>query len=272
MIALFHKDWRKSTLERISQKEWVMLSIVAVVGGALAPLLIFTALDKTTVTSVILLTRLEPPLSLALFIFFLRDKVHPFVILGSLITFSGVVVNVLLRGGIMSIGVGEISALSGAIISSVAAVIVKGHLKSVPLGIFFVYRNFLGTIIFYLIAKLLYPPEHFQDAFSPFVIGWMSIYALVIVVAGQLCNLRAIRECSAAQISLSSSVNPLLAIIIAYLLLGEVPTSAQYIGGVVILIGVFISLIGNLKNLPRNMKIVSLDQMQEENMSHQLRI
>jgi len=272
MILIFHKDWNKKVLNKISQKEWLMLSLSALIAGALIPTLIFTALSKTTVTSVVLLTRLEPPLTLTLYMLLLKERVHFLVIIGSLITFCGIVVNVSLTGGISSIGGGEISALGGAILSSVSAVIVKEYLKNIPFGIFFIYRNFLGTIIFYIIARILYTPEHFRDAFSPFLWEWMLVYALIIVVAGQLTNLKAIRECSAAQISLASSVNPLLAIIMAFLILGEVPTFAQYSGGLVILIGIFISLIGNLRNMPKNMKITSLDQMEDQSDSNQLKI
>ncbi len=272
MIAIFHGDWRKSVLTRISRKEWLILSLVAILSSALVPLLIFSALNKTTVTSVVILTRLEPSLSLALYIIFLKERVHFLVIIGSLITFSGVIVTLLLKAVVFSIGQGEMLALTGAIILSIGSVIIKGCLNTIPLGIFFVYRNLLGTLVFFLIAKIFYPPEHFIDAFSPFLWSWMLVYAAVIVVVGQLSNLKALRECSAAQISLASSVNPLLAVIIAYFILGEIPTFAQYIGGFVILIGIIVSLFGTLSNLPPNMKITTLDQMQEQENSHQLKI
>ncbi len=44
--------------------------------------------------------------------------------------------------------------------------------------------------------------------------------------------------------SLVSSFSPVAGILAAYLILGEVPTLPQYIGGSVILVGIFLSQVG----------------------------
>jgi drug/metabolite transporter (DMT)-like permease len=48
------------------------------------------------------------------------------------------------------------------------------------------------------------------------------------------------------ELNLASLLNPIFAIIMAYLILGEVPTLAQYLGGSLLLVGVILSFIGNL--------------------------
>jgi hypothetical protein len=86
---------------------------------------------------------------------------------------------------------------------------------------------------------------NFIDVFSPFLWQWMLIYATIIVVVGQLCWLAGLMKATPSQLNLASLLNPILAIVMAYLILGEIPTLAQYLGGSLLLIGVILSFIGN---------------------------
>jgi drug/metabolite transporter (DMT)-like permease len=83
------------------------------------------------------------------------------------------------------------------------------------------------------------------DVFSPFLWKWMVIYAAIIVVVGQLCWLAGLMKATPTELNLASLLNPILAIIMAYVILGEIPTLAQYLGGSLLLVGVIISFIGN---------------------------
>ncbi len=73
----------------------------------------------------------------------------------------------------------------------------------------------------------------------------MLAYGTLIVVVGESAWLTGIKKSSVAYVSLVGAFNPIAAALIAYLLLGEAPTSAQYIGGIVILCGIVLSQIGN---------------------------
>jgi drug/metabolite transporter (DMT)-like permease len=214
--------------------------------GALAPALFFTALDITSVNNVVLVGRIEPPLTLALSVLLLGERVNRWVVAGAVVAFGGVALTILLQGAgsdgmaMMgsSIGQGELMALAGAAAAAVATVISKGSLSQVSLGLFNVVRTAIGTAVFFLAVLVLFEPTHFQDAFSPFVWQWMVGYGLVIVVGGQLTWFRGLKSSPAAEVSLASSFNPIAGILAAFLILAEVPTTAQYIGGAVILVGI----------------------------------
>lgn len=49
---------------------------------------------------------------------------------------------------------------------------------------------------------------------------------------------------NAADVSLANSISPIAGIVFAFLVLGEVPTIAHYIGGSVIIIGIIFNQIG----------------------------
>jgi drug/metabolite transporter (DMT)-like permease len=257
MLPLFGRAWQRQNLSRLSRRDWLGLGAIALFSGAIGPSLIFAALDNTTVTSVVLISRLEPPLILALSVLFLKVSVNLWTIAGSLLSFVGVAASVLLfqseqmisvMGGMMQIGKGELQVAIAAVILAIAAIISKIQLQSVPLGIFNIFRTALGTIIFFVLALWLYGAEHFADVLQPIVWQWMLLYGILIVAVGQLCWFRGLRSATTAEITLANSLNPIAAIGFAYLILGEVPTMAQYIGGGIILMGLLLSAIGNIRH------------------------
>jgi drug/metabolite transporter (DMT)-like permease len=256
MVFIFTKDWNQRLLGQLNRKDWLGLGAIAILSGALGPGFIFAALDNTSVTNVVLISRLEPPLILALSILFLKARVNSWTIAGSVLTFTGVAITTLMAssgqrmimmGGLIQIGKGELFAVVGAFVLAIAAIISKMRLQSVPLGIFMVFRTALGTLIFFILAVWLYGIQHFADVASPLLWQWMLLYGAIIVVAGQLCWFTGLKGATSAEVTLANSFNPLAAIAIAYLILGEVPTATQYLGGSIVLVGVVLSAIGNLR-------------------------
>jgi drug/metabolite transporter (DMT)-like permease len=252
MIVLFHPDWRWQRLGQLKPVHWLSLTLVAILAGALAPAMIFMALDRTTVTNVILIGRLEPPLTLALGMWFLRVRVNGWTIASSLVAFIGVAVTASLTQSsqfvkIMGIhfGSGDILVAGGALFLSIATIISQKYLRGIPFGIVSGYRTLFGTVIFFFLALHLYGANHFAEAFSPYLWAWMLVYGAIIVVIGQLCWFKGLNGSTATEITLASSFNPIAAIIFAYLLLGEVPTPSQYVGGSIILLGIILGLIGS---------------------------
>lgn len=253
VLVLLHRgQWSRRIWGKLSRREWLSLVIVATLSGALAPGLIFQALALTPVTNIVLVGRLEPPLTLALSIWLLRDRVNGWEVMGAIAAFIGVTLTILLQpasdplmqmGG-FHIGLGELLATLGAMVLAVSTIIGKKRLSQVPLGIYSIVRTGLGTLIFFVVALVLYGQDHFAGAFSPFLWQWMLLYGTIIVVVGQSFWLTGLRASSVSTASLIGSFAPIAGILAAYLILGEVPTRAQYMGGSVILLGLFLSQVG----------------------------
>jgi drug/metabolite transporter (DMT)-like permease len=253
LLFIYGKQLNPQSLKQLSVTDWLGLIGVAILSGALAPSLFFIALDLTMVNNVVLIGRLEPPLILALSILLLRERVNRWVIAGAIISFVGVVLTIVLQppdaDQMMSmagfqIGRGELMAAGGAISLAISTIISKVKLRQIPLGIFSVVRMSLGTVIFFSVALKLYGAEHFIDAFSPLLWQWMLIYSAIIIVGGQLCWFTGLKTTGASDVSLASSFSPIAGILAAYLILGEAPTMAQYIGGTVIIFGIILNQIG----------------------------
>jgi drug/metabolite transporter (DMT)-like permease len=273
LLAIHRQQWQRNILKQILWREWLSLVVVAILSGALAPGLIFQALSLTPVTNVLLLGRLEPPLTLALSIWLLGERLNRWEILGSIVAFTGVVLTISLQtkqtnmmpiAG-FQVGVGELMAMSGAIFLSIATIFTKKYLTKVPLGIHSTIRTGLGTFIYFWLALWMYGSAHFMDVLSPFLWQWMLLYGTVIVVIGQSLWNVGFRTSSIATASLVSSFTPIVGILAAYLILGELPTSAQYSGGVVILLGFFVGQVGIRSRTDRLKKIgiISMETEQE---------
>lgn len=253
LIAIYGREWSPNSLQRLSISDWLSLIAVAILSGALAPAFIFFALDITSVNNVVLIGRIEPPLSLALSILILKARVNRWVIIGAIIAFIGVVLTIVLQTAEadvikmtqdFSIGRGELMTAVAAIALAVSTIISKIKLTQIPLGIFIIFRTALGTVVFFALAVKLYGIAHFMDVFAPIVWQWMLIYSLIIVVGGQLAWLKGLKSTNASDVSLVSSISPLAGIIFAFIILGELPTGAQYIGGSVIILGIICNQVG----------------------------
>ena len=196
LFIIYRQQWTTQNLKQLSKSDWLGLSVVAILEGALAPTLIFSALSSTMVNNVVLIGRIEPPLTLALSVFLLRERVNRWVVAGAIASFFGVLLTILLQssganmvsmGGVIQVGKGELFTASWAICIAISTIVGKVKLRQIPLGIFTVFRTVIGTIIFFVIVLKLFGFHHFIDIFSPFLWEWMLFYSVVIVVAGQLC-------------------------------------------------------------------------------------
>jgi drug/metabolite transporter (DMT)-like permease len=252
LILIYRREWNTRVLQQISKREWVNLTVVAILSGAIAPGLIFQALALTQVNNVILVGRLEPPLTLALSIWLLKERVSFWEFIAAIVAFVGVTLTIFLQppdpnmmhmGG-FHLGLGEILVAIGSVTVAVSTIIGKKYLSQVPLGIYNIFRTAVGTVVFFFAALLLYGSDHFVDVLSPFLWQWMLLYGVLIVVVGQSFWIKGLRTATVSAASLVGSFAPVVGILAAYLILGEAPTLAQYIGGSVILVGIYLSQLG----------------------------
>ncbi|MBE9138378.1 DMT family transporter [Nodosilinea sp. LEGE 07088] len=265
--AVYRQALLPSQWLRLKGSAWLSLMAVAILSGALAPALFFLALEQTSVNNVVLVGRIEPPLTLALSVLLLGARVNRWTIAGAVVSTIGVGLTVLLpqpastmvqtdmvqtgmvQMGGLAFGQGELMAIAGAVAAAIATIISKVSLEQVPLGLFSLVRTGIGTIVFFVAVIVLFEPSHFQDAFSPFVWQWMVGYGVIIVAGGQLAWFQGLKTSRTAEIALANSFSPIAGILAAFLILGDAPTMAQYIGGTVVLVGIGLNQWGSMRSV-----------------------
>ena len=67
LSIVYGRQWNPRHLNRLSLTNWLFLIGAAILAGTVAPALTFFALEKTSATNVILVSRIQSPVTLALF-------------------------------------------------------------------------------------------------------------------------------------------------------------------------------------------------------------
>lgn len=271
LLPVFYHQLSRHTLRQVSRQEWLFLLLVAVLSGALAPALIFVALSETLVNNVILVGRIEPLLVLALSAWILRIRLNRWEVIGTAISLVGVILTLALQRptngmvsmGLITLGKGEVYTLSGVAAAAVATVMGKAKLGRVPLGLYTIVRTLVGTIVFFFLAIFLYGAEHFRDAASPLLWQWMLLYGVVVVAVGQLAWFRGLRASTPSEASLVNSFSPVMGILAAYLILGNQPMMAHYVGGAVILLGLLVGQRGVRQQMAAKSPMLTQDLVNE---------
>ncbi len=256
-LLIYRKQWTLNTLQQLPRRAWGVLLVVAILGGALAPSLLFQALSLAQVSSVLFVSRIETPILLALSVWLLGERLNARQLLGGLVCSVGALIPLLLPGGntqsfrmadLIQVGTGEALAVLAAVTVAVATILSKRFLTAVPAGVYLVLRTGVGAGVFFSAALWLYGPPHFADVLSPLLWQWMLAYGSLFVALAQLCWFTGLRRATVLDAALAGSFVPAVGAVGAYFLLGEMPTGLQLVSGGLVLVGLL--LCQGLNKLP----------------------
>ncbi len=230
----------RSDLAAISRKDW-LLAALAGVFLAFHFIFWFESLNYTSVASSVVLVTLQPIFAfLGTFLFF-QERFSPGALISMAIAVTGSI--------IISWGDFQISgmALFGDLFALVGAVMVTGYLlvgqhtrKRLALMpyTFVVYGISAITLIIYNLIL--------QHPFTGYPANdWLVFIALAIIPTffGHTLFNWAIKWVSTAVISMSIIFEPVGASVLAYLILDEQITWSQWLGGTIILFGLFLFIV-----------------------------
>ena len=219
------------------------------INGCLAALLsalIFTGLNYTSVTNAVLLSRFGPVLFALFGAFLLGKQISKLEFLGFTLILVGIGA-ITLRESMYQLNRGDLLILASAVVYAIIALIGKLMLSESSLAVVVFTRNFISSIIFFVIANMLFGFSHFGDVFSGQLWIVMSIYALIIIVLAQLLWYASLGKLNSKTVASLASLSPVFGVIYAYLLNGERPSEVQINAFIVIMVGLIISNLGKAK-------------------------
>lgn len=246
IALLYRRDLTRANLRALDRRQWGLLVISAVLSSVLTPGLFFYALEHTTVTNVVLVGRIEPPLFLLATWFFLREKLNPWALLAGLTALGGaiVVIGSGTTAGMFTLGKGEIATVAATLSFIASTIVTRAGLRDVPLGIFAVFRTVIGASLYFTLVAMVFGVSEFQDILEPVVWQWVWVYAILVIVFGQIAWNYGLKHARAEDVSLATSFSPLAAILIAMVLLGEDPGPGLIPGAALILLAIAIGHFG----------------------------
>lgn len=220
------------------------------INGCLAALLsslIFMGLNYTSVTNAVLLSRFGPVLFALLGAFLLGKKITKLEFFGFSLILVGIGA-ITLRESMYQLNRGDVLILASAVVYAITALIGKLMLsEQCSLAVVVFTRNFISSIVFFIIATMLFGFNHFGDVFSGQLWIVMSIYALIIIVIAQLLWYASLGKLDSRTAGALASLSPVFGVAYAYFLNGERPSVIQINAFIVIMIGLFISSLGKIK-------------------------
>ena len=234
----------RAEIRSITKRDW-MLAILSGVFLALHFILWFESLNYTSVASSVVLVTLQPIFAFVGTYIFFGERFSVAAIISMLITLIG--------SFIISWGDFQISglALLGDILALLGAATVTGYFLlgqrmrrnlSLMTYTFIVYGISSITLFLYNVVT--------QNTFISFPVDhwiWFIALAIIPTFLGHSLFNWTLRWLSTSTISMAIVFEPIGATILAYYILGEVVTPSQWLGGSIVIFGLFLFIMSTTR-------------------------
>lgn len=252
-LLAFVAIWRPKRL-RIHRDEWVPLIAYGIIGVAMTQYLFFVALQYLPVGVALLIEFIAPVLVALWFRFVLKEPTRGLVWLALFIALVGLALVAEVWRGFSFDAIGLIAALGAAVALSVHYLVTDRQMRQPEPrdAVSLTMWGFAFASLFWLIVQpwWSFPWWQFAASSDPslgpiigdrplwLLSGWMILLGTVVPFALVVASMRHLR---ASQASVVGLTEPLLAIVIAWIVLGEALSAGQLLGGVFILVGVVLA-------------------------------
>ncbi|REB04854.1 DMT family transporter [Sporosarcina sp. BI001-red] len=246
MLPIFLLKYRKE-ITLLNRRDWIF-STLAGVFLAFHFIFWFESLNYTSVASSTVLVTLQPIFAFAGTYFFFKERLSFKTILSAVVAISG---SVIISFGDFQLGgtafYGDILALIGCAL--ITAYLLFGQDVRQRLSLitytFVVYSISSITLFFYVFIKGESFGPHSQSDWM-----WFILLALIPNLLGHTLFNWAIRWVSTNAISIAILFEPVGASVLAYYIFNESLSTAQIIGGIVVLLGILLFVVGGRKKTP----------------------
>src|SRR5699024_11032214 len=240
IMAPFILMKHRHELRLIQRKDW-LFSALAGIFLALHFILWFESLNYTSVASSVVLVTLQPIFAFLGTYFFFRERFSPGAVISMTIALLG---SMFISWGDFRISgmalFGDILALLGAI--TVTAYFLLGQRLRRNLSLiaytFIVYGISAITLLVY---NLILNNEFTGYALDHW--GWFLALAIVPTFLGHTLFNWALKWLSTSTISMAIVFEPIGATALAYLILDEIVTPTQWLGGTIVIFGLFLFIV-----------------------------
>src|SRR5690625_1981207 len=234
----------RAEVRSITKRDWILATLSGVF-LALHFILWFESLNYTSVASSVVLVTLQPIFAFIGTYFFFGERFSVAAIISMLITLFG--------SFLISWGDFQISglALLGDILALLGAALITGYFLlgqqirrnlSLMTYTFIVYGISSFVILIYNIVMqhpfIGFPADHWL---------WFLALAIIPTFLGHSLFNWALRWMSTSTISMAIVFEPIGATILAYYILGETVTSSQWLGGTIVIFGLFLFIMSTTR-------------------------
>jgi len=199
-----------------------------------------SSLEYTTVASSTVLVSTSPLFVAIMAWMFLREKIGPVVIVGLAVALAGSVIIALndRSGAMRNALLGDLLAFAGAV--AVAGYLLIGRRLRARLSLIPYIAAVYGTAAVVLLAMVLVTRERVVG-YSHTTYLWLLLLALVPQLLGHSSFNWALAHLPATFVAVATLGEPIGSTILAYIILGEMPTPIKILGAGLILVGIVVA-------------------------------
>ncbi|RXT15444.1 DMT family transporter [Ammoniphilus sp. CFH 90114] len=256
VTTLFLLGYAYSTnrLVMITKQDWKLLLLLGFIGTLLNQTAFFNGLKLTDATTAALILSLTPITTAYLASVFLGETLTKNMIVGSLIAILGVFF-VIGKGSGIHLSLGVLLIFLAMITFSCSIIIVRKLTERLDSFITTVYATATGT---FLLIPVAFTFEPISSGNHP-LWAWLLLIATAIVMQG-ICALiwnNQLKKIGAGKASIFLNLQPFVAMVSGFLLLGTEITIPQLMGSLLIVVGVVMGTIQVNRMKPRRIPTAS---------------
>lgn len=235
-VAMIHRGMRKPTLS-----EWKLLIGAGIFGTLINQTFYFTGLHHTTPANASLIIAMTPIATILLERIFYKVKLTFKKSLGAAISLVGVFSIIGIANGSFGVSFGDLNIVVAMLCLSISLLYIRRLAKTMNSYIITIYATILGSV-------LMIPAAGVENMISGTVVSHSLIMWLLLIAAGILAQgiagfwwNKGVAEVGAGTASMFMNIQPFAAILASHFILGDPILLNQIIGGVLVLLGVFIA-------------------------------
>lgn len=227
-----------------NRNEWLYFSLLGFLGITFHQWLQSNALQTSEAGTTAWIVSTTPVFMALLGWIVLKERLNWLKTTGILLAFIGVLI-VVSKGDFSTISVGKFGAPGDKLIMvsalnwAVFSVLSRRGLKTYPASLMMFYVMALGWIF---TSILFFSGSYITEVSNVTFNGWVGITFLGIFCSGlaYIAWYDALQQLSSAQTGVFLYIEPLVAVVVAFIILSEAITFASLIGGGIILVGVWL--------------------------------
>lgn len=246
-IPALHGRWHQL------KDNWITILLFGLIGVAACQLFYFNAVERLSVGVALLLEYLAPVLIVLWLWAASRRRPRPLTIAGTLLSLGGLVLVLDLTGAVKIDFIGVLWGLAAAVCLAIYFFITAKENDTLPPIVLASSGLMVGAAVMWLAAATGLLPMTFSTAdtkLGPWITPWwVSVAGLVVLatVLAYVSGVMAARALGSKVASFVSLTEVLFAVIWAWLLLGELPGPIQLLGGALIVGGVILVRLDELR-------------------------
>lgn len=254
---------RRGGLTKPTKQEWMFLGGAGIFGTLFNQVFYFTGLKDSTAANASLIIAMAPIVTAILERIFLKASLTISKMVGALFSLAGVVVIVGFNGQSIGISIGDVYLLLAMLGLSISLLFIRSLTGTMSSYSITIYSTILGSVLMTPAAAGEAWLGH--TSVSPDVWAWVLMAVAGIVaqgMAGFWWN-RGVSVIGAGTAAMFMNIPPFIALLAGHFVLHDAIYATQVLGGVFVLLGVFIANKNTLRSPKDSPVLMEKDIVQQ---------